>query len=319
MNALTPTPRKVALIMGVANQRSIAMSCMESFLQKGDWDVILTMQNETTQAKVQKMIEQRHVQPQQQIMNNTNIQHDTNSNGYNYTKGKILGGFVCDISDPRSTELFFRESLPETLQNERNNNAELQAVIHSIAFAPDLRKPLLETSREAFLEAHEISAYSLIQVARESLPYLGGNRQEGVEGDSGTASCSSSSSITTLSYLGADRAIPGYHAMGPAKASLESIVRGLALELGQHRPTEDAPIVRVNAVRAGPIPTLSSKGGIAGFGRMREDVRLKAPLGNVSASQVASTVYHVAAEATGMTGQTIDVDGGYSTVGGPTP
>jgi enoyl-[acyl-carrier protein] reductase I len=318
MNAFTPTPRKVALIMGVANQRSIAMSCMESFLEKGDWDVILTMQNEKTKAKVQKMIEQQHAQSQQTIINNNNIQHDINNNGYNHTRGKILGDFVCDISDPRSTELFFRESLPETLQSEENNNAELQAVIHSIAFAPDLRKPLLETSREAFLEAHEISAYSLIQVARETLPYFGGNRQEGVEGDDNTSSCSRSS-ITTLSYLGADRAIPGYHAMGPAKASLESIVRGLALELGQHRPTEDAPIVRVNAVRAGPIPTLSSKGGIAGFGRMREDVRLKAPLGNVSASQVASTVYHLAAEATGMTGQTIDVDGGYSTVGGPIP
>jgi enoyl-[acyl-carrier protein] reductase I len=317
MNAFTPTPRKIALIMGVANQRSIAMSCMESFLQKGDWDVILTMQNEKTRAKVQKMIEQGHVQSQQ-IISNDITQHD-NNNG-NHTKGKVLGGFVCDISDPRSTELFFRESLPETLQSEENNN-ELQAVIHSIAFAPELRKPLLETSREAFLDAHEISAYSLIQVARESLPFLGGNRQKGVQGDNSTTSCSS---ITTLSYLGADRAIPGYHAMGPAKASLESIVRGLALELGQHRhsstsSTEDAPIVRVNAVRAGPIPTLSSKGGIAGFERMRDDVRLKAPLGNVAASQVAATVYHVAAEATGMTGQTINVDGGYSTVGGPIP
>mmetsp|Transcript_6963 Transcript_6963/g.14164 ORF Transcript_6963/g.14164 Transcript_6963/m.14164 type:complete len:210 (+) Transcript_6963:127-756(+) len=136
-----------------------------------------------------------------------------------------------------------------------------------------------------------------------------------------------SKSITTLSYLGADRGIPGYHAMGPAKASLESIVRGLALELGQHRCGNKhndgcrarGPMVRVNAVRAGPIPTLSSKGGIAGFERMRRDVELRAPLGNVSASQVASTVYHLAAEAGGMTGQTIDVDGGYSIVGGPPP
>mmetsp|Transcript_14439 Transcript_14439/g.36265 ORF Transcript_14439/g.36265 Transcript_14439/m.36265 type:complete len:278 (+) Transcript_14439:1745-2578(+) len=266
-------PRKVALIMGVANQRSIAMSCMESFLQKSDWDVIFTVQNETARSKVQKIIEKRE----------------------STTKGRILGDFVCDVADPRSTEAFFRESLPEALHN--TEGSSLQAVIHSIAFAPDLRKPLLETSRESFLEAHEISAYSLIEVARESMPLL-----------------ESGSSITTLSYLGAERAIPGYHAMGPAKASLESIVRGLALELGQHNNSN----IRVNAVRAGPIPTLSSKGGIAGFDKMRQDVQEKAPLGNISAPQVAATVYHVAAEANGMTGQTIDVDGGYSIVGGPT-
>lgn len=275
---------------------------METFLQKGDWDVILTVQNEMTQAKVRKIIKQRQLQYQ------TNKPRDDNGN----YGGTILGDFVCDVSDSRSTDMFFGELLPEALQSEEY---DLQAVIHSIAFAPELRKPLLETSREAFLDAHEISAYSLIEIARGSLPFLGSNGQKSVGDDIST----NTSSITTLSYLGAERAIPGYHAMGPAKASLESIVRGLALELGQHRQssTQNDPVVRVNAVRAGPIPTLSSKGGISGFERMREDVRQKAPLGNVSASHVASTVYHVAAEANGMTGQTIDVDGGYSTVGGP--
>jgi len=184
-------------------------------------------------------------------------------------------------------------------------------VIHSLAFAPELKNPLIETTREAYLDAHEVSAYSLIQVARESIPYLHKN---------GNKNCSSS--ITTLSYLGAGRAIPGYNIMGPAKASLESIVRGLALELGQQQPTQNQqrvehPIIRVNCVRAGPIPTLSSKGGITGFDRMRQDVRTRAPLGNVSASTVAATVYHVAAEACGMTGQTIEVDGGYSIVARP--
>ena len=176
-------------------------------------------------------------------------------------------------------------------------------MIHSIAFCPDLKTPLLETTRESFREAHDISAYSLIEVARESMPLFGQNDEE------------STNSITTLSYLGSQFAIPGYHAMGPAKASLESIVRGLALEMGQQHTAK----VRVNAVRAGPIPTLSSKGGIAGFELMRQDVQNKAPLGNVSASEVASTVFHVAAEATGMSGQTINVDGGYSIVGGPAP
>lgn len=286
--------KKVALIMGVANQRSIALSCMESFLQKGDWDVILTVQNEKARVKVQKIIEQTKY----------------NKNSSSNRNGKILGVEICDVSDQMSTEKFFRESLQDTLHNSNNSNEHrnLQAVIHSLAFAPELKNPLIETTREAYLEAHEISAYSLIQVARESIPYL----QHGNNGIENSSS-STSSSLTTLSYLGAGRAIPGYNVMGPAKASLESIVRGLALELGQH---SDHPI-RVNAVRAGPIPTVSSKGGITGFERMRQDVQIRAPLGNVTSSQVAATVYHVAAEACGMTGQTIEVDGGYSIVAGP--
>jgi enoyl-[acyl-carrier protein] reductase I len=291
----TAITKKVALIMGVANQRSIALSCMESFLQKGDWDVILTVQNEKARIKVQKIIEQK--------------KYESSSN----RSGKIIGVEICDVSDQMSTEYFFRESLQDTLHNNNNDDDDdssnehrnLQAVIHSLAFAPDLKNPLIETTRDAYLEAHEISAYSLIRIARESIPYL-------QHGNNGIENSSSTSSLTTLSYLGAGRAIPGYNVMGPAKASLESIVRGLALELGQH----DHPI-RVNAVRAGPIPTVSSKGGIAGFERMRQDVQIKAPLGNVTASQVAATVYHVAAEACGMTGQTIEVDGGYSIVAGP--
>ena len=278
---MSAAPRKVALIMGVANQRSIALSCMESFLQKGGWDVVYTVQNERARSRVQSVL-----QKQESFAGSTG--------------GKILGDLVCDVSDTHSTQLLFRESLPEILQH---NKANLQAVIHSIAFCPDLKTPLLETTRESFREAHDISAYSLIEVARESMPLFGQNDEE------------STNSITTLSYLGSQFAIPGYHAMGPAKASLESIVRGLALEMGQQHTAK----VRVNAVRAGPIPTLSSKGGIAGFELMRQDVQNKAPLGNVSASEVASTVFHVAAEATGMTGQTINVDGGYSIVGGPAP
>jgi enoyl-[acyl-carrier protein] reductase I len=166
-----------------------------------------------------------------------------------------------------------------------------------LAHAPNLKTtPLLQTSLEAYTEAHEISAYSLISIAQATQPLLD----------------TSSSSITTLSYLGAVRAIPGYHVMGPAKASLEAIVRGLAVELA---PTN----TRVNAVSAGPIATLAAKGGIANFERMQEEMRLRAPLGTVTAEQVASTVTFLATQGTGITGQTIYVDGGYSIVGGPPP
>ena len=96
--------------------------------------------------------------------------------------------------------------------------------------------------------------------------------------------------------------------MGPAKASLESLVRGLALEMPHHR---------VNAVSAGPINTLAAK-GISGFSRIRQDVEERAPLKrNVTLDEVADTVRFVATEATGMTGQTIYVDAGYSTTAGP--
>jgi len=98
--------RKVALIMGVANQRSIAMSCMESFLQKGDWDVVLTTQNEKTLTKVQKIIDQ------------------TNSNRNINQYGEVLGVFSCDVTDPLSTKKFFHESLQETIHNNNNNQYE---------------------------------------------------------------------------------------------------------------------------------------------------------------------------------------------------
>lgn len=344
------TKTKVALIMGVANQRSIAWSCVQAFLQRTDtnWRILLSYQHDDdkTRSKIQSLIMAAETGRQRRA--------DGVVGG-----SRILGAFPCDVTDDASVKTFFHEALPEALhrcyhQDESGRDdlsspvvsseePQLNAVIHSIAFAPELKRPLLETTRHAFLTAHEISAYSLIQVARESLPYMTTYRRTTAAAASSTANSSSTTtlspldndtqhhmcggghnttSITTLSYLGAARAIPGYNVMGPAKASLESVVRGLALEMGgggqQNNNNSSIINVRVNAVRAGPIPTLSSKGGIANFDSMRRDVEKRAPLGrNVSAEQVASTVYHVAAEAEGMTGQTIDVDGGYSVVAGP--
>jgi enoyl-[acyl-carrier protein] reductase I len=183
---------------------------------------------------------------------------------------KILGGFSCDVTDPASMEAFFRGALPEILRKQSPASSSLSlsveqeqeitplnAVIHSLAFAPNLKTPLLETTRESFLHAHEVSAYSLIQVAKESLPYLQASYQYRCSGDPDiTLACPS---LTTLSYLGATRAIPGYNVMGPAKASLESVMRGLALELGSFdKMGANKRPIRVNAVRAGSLPTLSS-------------------------------------------------------------
>lgn len=290
---------RVALIMGVTNQRSIAWSCLQRFLLDGNsgtdhrpWKILLTCQNDKIRTKVESMVR-----------------------GASTDNGRaVIGTFSCDVTDPTSMQSFFQEALPEVLMTEK---LFVDAVVHSIAFAPNLKThSLLETTAEDFAIAHAVSAYSLVDVARQVFPHLACHKEYERNG--------STSSITTLSYLGAERAIPGYNVMGPAKASLESIVRGLALELGAGNQNHQGEKprrrhgVRVNAVRAGPIPTVSSKGGIADFQDMLQDVEDRAPLGrNVTSTEVAATVYHVAAEASGLTGQTIDVDGGYSIVAGP--
>jgi enoyl-[acyl-carrier protein] reductase I len=274
------TSSKVALIMGVANQRSIAWSCAERFSRLG-WKVILTTQSEKILRKAQPLVD-----------------HHPN----------ILGTFVCDVltdlDSSSGTCSAFRQRLSDLLQDE-----PLTAVVHSLAHAPNIKTvPLLQTTRDDFLMAQEISAYSLISVARETREFL----VQPHPGDSGT------SSITALSYLGASRAIPGYHAMGPAKASLEGIVRGLALELASFDSSKTSRRIRVNAVAAGPLPTISAKGGISGFDLMRQDVEIRAPLGNITSDQVASAIEFLSTDAaSGITGQTIHVDGGYAIVGGP--
>lgn len=282
---------KVALIMGVANPRSIAWSCAEHFARVG-WKVIVTAQSTKILNKARPLLD--NCQP------------------------NIIGGFACDVMtdlepDENSSERksTFRRRLDELLQEEK-----LSAVVHSLAFAPSIKTtPLLGTTREDFLVAQEISAYSLIAVARETRDLLAQIPPPHQQQDDSRCT---TGSITALSYLGASRAISGYNAMGPAKASLESIVRGLALELASVNKDQHSQPIRVNALSAGPLPTISAKGGISGFDQMRLDMDRRAPLGNITNQQVASTVEFLSNEGgSGITGQTIYVDGGYSIVGGP--
>jgi enoyl-[acyl-carrier protein] reductase I len=285
--------RKIALVMGVANQRSIAWSCVESLHTKG-WQVIFTYQTDKMQSKMEPLLHQH---------------------------SNVLGGFACDVTtdldSSSSSSSVFQQRLADLLQDR-----PLHAVVHSLAHAPNLKTTpsLLETSAEDFLKAHEISAYSLLSVARETKEFLklGGDNNSSSSSSTSTSASSTSRSITALSYLGAVRAVPGYNMMGPAKASLESLVRGLALELAADTTTTTS--TRVNAISAGPLATVSAKGGIANFSAMRDEMTERAPLGNVTAHQVASAVAFLASEdASGITGQTLYVDGGYSMVGGPPP
>lgn len=172
----------------------------------------------------------------------------------------------------------------------------IDIVVHAVAFAP--REALAgrfidATTREGFQLAHEISSYSLTALARAALPLMQGR----------------AGAMLTLSYLGAVRSMPNYNVMGLAKASLEANVRFLASDLG--------PLgIRINGISAGPIKTTSAA-GVGGFRRMLSHVAAVAPIRrNVTIEDVGNAAAFLCSDlASGITGETIYVDGGYSTVG----
>ncbi|KXA46097.1 MULTISPECIES: enoyl-ACP reductase FabI [Staphylococcus] len=170
---------------------------------------------------------------------------------------------------------------------------QIDGVFHSIAFAnvEDLRGRFSETSREGFLLAQDISSYSLTIVSREAKKLM----PEG-------------GSIVTTTYLGGEYAVPNYNVMGVAKASLEANVRYLALDLGQDN-------IRVNAVSAGPIRTLSAK-GVGGFNTILKEVEERAPLKrNVDKEEVGKTAAFLLSDlSSGVTGENIHVDAGFHVI-----
>lgn len=171
----------------------------------------------------------------------------------------------------------------------------LDFIVHSIAFAD---KDYLamgrfhETPKEVYLQAMEVSAYTLVSMTRAALPYM-------TEGGS----------ILGMTYYGAEKVIPGYNVMGVAKAALECTCRYLAAELGRQN-------IRVNTISGGPLKTLSAM-GVGGFGDMLNIVAERAPLGrNIEGGEVGDTaVWLLSDMSSGVTGQTIYVDAGYCTMG----
>jgi enoyl-[acyl-carrier protein] reductase I len=171
----------------------------------------------------------------------------------------------------------------------------IDIIVHSVAYAPRelLTAGYLESvTREGFLVAHDISSYSFAALAKRGRSLLSGN-----------------SALLTLSYLGAERAIPNYNVMGPAKASLEANVRFMAAELG-------AAGTRVNAISAGPIKTLAAA-GISGLRQMMHHVAGISPIRrNVTIDDVGNAAAFLCSDlAAGITGEILHVDGGYSTIG----
>ncbi|MDX6445072.1 MAG: enoyl-[acyl-carrier protein] reductase [Blastocatellia bacterium] len=204
------------------------------------------------------------------------------------TKAEMLDSTLisCDVTK--------QEEVDETFKRVGTQFGRLDFLIHSIAFAPReaLEGEYLKTDREAFLTALEISAYSLTQLARAAAPLM-----------------TDGGSIVTMSFHGAEKVYQGYNVMGVAKAALESSVRYLAADLGPRN-------IRVNAVSAGPIQTLSAR-GVSGLSTMLKHHAERAPLHrNVEPREVGNTALFLCSPlSSGITGETIYVDCGYNIMG----
>src|SRR5450432_1969420 len=247
---------KTAVILGLANKWSIAYAIAEAFQREGA-KLVLTYQGE------------RQLQTVQDLANDLGAE-------------RIV---CCDVS--KDADLI---SLGETLKDV----APISAVVHSIAFAnrEDLAKPFVETSREGYLLAQDVSAYSLVAVARALGPLM-----------------TDGGSIMTLSYLGGVRVMPNYNVMGVAKAALEACVKYLAYDLGPKN-------IRVNAISAGPIKTIAAR-GVRDFSKMLEAAAEASPLKRATdPAEVADTAVFLASNlGRGVTGNVIYVDAGYQIMG----
>jgi enoyl-[acyl-carrier protein] reductase I len=249
------------LIFGIANDRSIACHIAKSFLGEGAACAFPYLPGEKNEKRASKALDELGV-----------------------TNGWLL---PCDASKDAD--------LDATFEAVRGRFDTIEFVVHSIAFADrTYLKPgkFAETPREVFAQALDISAYSLVAMARRAKALMprGG-------------------SIMTMTYYGSDKAVPGYNVMGVAKAALEACTRYLALELGEAG-------IRVNAISAGPIKTLSSM-AVGGIDEIFDWVSKKAPLHrNIDADEVGKTAVYLASDlSSGVTGETIFVDAGYNIVG----
>lgn len=249
--------QKTAVVFGLANKRSIAWAIAQKLHEAG-WRLAIMYQNERLEQEAKDLI----------------------------TDLPGAEGFMCDVSSD--------EQIAKLFERLKARYGVLHGLVHSVAYAPaeELRGEFLDTSREGFRIAHDISVYSLVAVARAAAPLM-------TEGGG----------MVTLTYYGAEKVVPKYNVMGVAKAALEATVRYLAYDLGPKN-------IRVNAISAGPIKTLAAR-GISQLGEMLRAHAERAPLKrNVDPSEVGGTAAFLLSEAgSAITGEVLYVDCGYNIMG----
>ena len=256
------TPRllegKTGVILGVANKRSLAWGCARSLADAG-MRLAFTYANDRLRDPVVKLADE--------------------------CEGAIT--LPCDVTKPEEISQAF-----ETIGKEFGH---LDAIVHAIAYAKreELQGNFFDTTKEGYMLAHEVSAYSLTAVTRAALPLM-----EGRDG-----------SIVTLTFIGSDKVVPNYNVMGIAKAALEASVRYLAADIGPRG-------LRVNSISAGPIRTLSAS-GVRDFGAMLDGIAERTPLRrNVTAEEVGDAcLFLIGPHSRGITGTNLFVDAGYHVMG----
>ena len=248
---------RVAVVFGVANKRSIAWSIAQGLHAAGA-RLVIPYQNERLALEAKDLI----------------------------TSLPGAEAFQCDVSRDQEIDQLF------AILKERYG--KLHVLVHSVAFAPaeELKGEFIDTTREGFRIAQDVSVYSLIAVARAAAPLM----EDG-------------GSIITMTYHGSTKVVPRYNVMAVAKAALECSVRYLAYDLGKKK-------IRVNAISAGPIKTLAAR-GISDFGDMLKAHAEIAPLKrNVDVKEVGDTGVFLASDASsGITGEVLYVDCGYNIMG----
>ena len=248
---------KTAVVFGLANKRSIAWAIAQKLQQAGA-TLAICYQNERMKAEADGLI--------QDLPGAT--------------------GFQCDVSSDEQIDALFAEL--------KQKYGKLHILVHAIAYAPaeELKGKFINTSREGFRIAHDVSSYSLIAVCRGAAPLM-------TEGGS----------VITLSYYAAEKVVPHYNVMAMAKASLESAVRYLAYELGPQN-------IRVNAISAGPIKTLAARGVGALFDLLRIHAERSPLRRNVDQQEVGGAALYLASDlSSGVTGEIHYVDCGFNITG----
>ena len=250
---------KVAVVFGLANKRSIAWAICQKLSEAGA-TLAICYQNERLQREAESL-----------------------AGDLPHVDGKPVQTFQCDVAVDSDIDNVFEQL--------KAAYGKLDMLVHSIGFAPNIKNAVLNTTREDFRVAHDISAYSLIGVTRGALPLM-----------------THGGSIVAMTYLGSVRVIPGYNIMGVAKASLEASVRYLANDLGRRK-------IRVNAISAGPMNTLAAR-GVSGLTEMLKHYELRAPLHrNVELEELGASGLFLATDgAAAITGQVIYVDSGFSSM-----